>query len=412
MPKIIHLQRYTPNPNGSGGQHRLYQIHQNLIELFGSSNIDSLTLGEIRNYKQNLLNYYLKRFSERFYFLSYFLRRAIRNRCDPKLLQRDLINRNIKTSNPFGQIKIADYIRYIEINGKPDVCVADYPSFLELTYFNNANGIATIYCPQNIESLTKVTHKVDDNSARVQCALHWLTELEMYNICQERLMISLSEMSFVRGLGLSTYYYPYIPVNDIYSRLISVRQNRTIDSIEPGLFLMVGSIHHRPTNEGFRWLLGNMKEKGIPDGIHIIVGGRGGNSLRDEFKSVKGLEIKDILEQDELNRLMIKACAVLIPQRSGFGAVTRIPETACAGIPAIASEHTKIATELPPGVKVVNDDWHAWLSAMQHFRNYPISNTLIEYKAWEEKQPNPIEEVFERYLDNNKFGHKYGKKMS
>ena len=394
MSKIIHIQRFTPNPEGSGGHHRIYQNYQDLIAPFGVSEVGVVTLNYTKKTEQSRKSYYINALSERFSSISL----AIRHKFNPPTLLQALLSKSIESRNPFGSVSLEPYIHYVEKNGKPDVCIVDYPTFIELARYNKEKGIVTVYCSQNIESFSNVVNKVDVSSMRVNCALQWAAELEMLNLCQERLMISLSETSMIRGLGLSAIYYPYFPVNEIRSRLMRVRQERANSDIERGLFLMVGSVFHAPTGDGFRWFLRNVKENGLPDGMHIIVGGKGGDNLMEEFGALQGVEIRGRLEQAELDGLMKKACAMLIPQRSGFGSVTRISEMACAGFPVITSEHAIAAMQAPPGVRVVSDEWHAWESVMQAIVKHPQANTLKEYEAWEDNQPKPLTGVLGKYL--------------
>ena len=46
----------------------------------------------------------------------------------------------------------------------------------------------------------------------------------------------------------------------------------------------------------------------------------------------------------------MNADAAILPQREGFGALTRSPELAAAGIPVVTSEHASLAAGQVPGV--------------------------------------------------------------
>jgi len=107
---------------------------------------------------------------------------------------------------------------------------------------------------------------------------------------------------------------------------------------------------------------------------------------------VPGLELRGWLQQDELNQLMTSVQAVLVPQRLGFGALTRFSELSCAGIPCIVSKHPTYAIDLPPGFEVVTDEWASWYQAMERLANsdWRISNG---YSSWEQTQPRTLEKV-------------------
>lgn len=373
----------------------MYQIYEDLITSVDRSEVGVVLLKRIKESEQKRKSNYSRVLSERLNCM----RQVIRYKFNPTELLLAFLGKSTESRNPFGQVSLEPYFRYIEKNGKPDVCVADYPQFIELARYNNANNIATIYCTQNIESFTYVVHQLDDSTARIHGAIQWLAEMEMLTLSQERLMISLSETRLIRGLGLSAIHYPYFPVNEIRSRSMQIRQERANGPLEKGLFLMIGSIPHKPTGESFRWFLRNVKENGLPAGVRLVVGGAGGNDLMKEFGGMPGVEIRDHLEQVELDELIKKACAMLIPQQSGFGSVTRASEMSCAGIPVIASEHVLAAIQAPPGVHIVADDWSAWVLAMQNILEHKKMNTMNEYENWEESQPKPLKNVIEKYLE-------------
>jgi len=395
MAKIIQIQRYNPNPEGSGGSHRVYQNYQNLITSFGESEINVISLGIIGNTDRRWKSFFYKRaLFERLSSLS----EAILHKANPIILLQALMEKSTEIRNPFGLVSLDPYFRYLEKNGNPNICIVDHPLLIDLARYNHENNIVTIYCSLNLESFTNIVHKVGDSFSRIVSGLQWMAELEMLNLSQERLMISLLETNVVRGLGLSAIYYPYLPVNEIRSRLIQIRQERITSDIDKGLFLMIGSIFHEPTGEGFRWLVKNVKENGLPAGMRIVVGGVGGEDLAKEFGTMPDLEIRGRLPQDELNGLMKRASAMLIPQQSGFGEVTRISEMACAGIPVIISEYALASMKSPPCVKAVPYEWNAWVSAMEEIKEHPEANTLEEYEAWEALQPKPLMGVIAKYL--------------
>ena len=156
---------------------------------------------------------------------------------------------------------------------------------------------------------------------------------------------------------------------------------------------MLGTGGHRSTWESFLWFVRSAQECGLPQGIRVVVSGRKTDQLLASGASVEGLELRGWLEQDELDKLLAQVQAVLVPQGSGFGALTRLPELSCAGIPAIVSRHPTYALDPPPGIDIVDDDWDSWCSGMEQIAGTGMRCDPDEYHRWEEDQVNPLEWV-------------------
>jgi hypothetical protein len=102
--------------------------------------------------------------------------------------------------------------------------------------------------------------------------------------------------------------------------------------------------------------------------------------------------------KEKLGTLFMAAACMLIPHISGFGAVNRIPEMACCGIPCITTEHASAAMNIPPGVRIVQESWVSWEEAMIEISPQPLSNSLEDYEKWENDQPKPLKQVIEKYI--------------
>lgn len=391
MPKLFHFHRYYPDPKGNGCHHRIFQNYFDLLESTSETDIGVFPLYlDKQGFPHKVTKSYPRITSK---FLS--LKQVLISRLNLNPLINSLINEKIRIANPFGYVALEPYKRYIEINGKPKLCFVDHPSFLEITRFNYEHNIITIYLPHNIESFTRY---LQGNRTNGDCATDWVTELEILKASQEHLIISLLESTILKGLGFSTQYYPYLPVSKIRERLLEIRQARLNEPPDRKLFLMVGSIFHKPTGNGFRWLLDNIKQEGLPDGLTIVVGGKGGETIASEYNSIPGLKIKGSIDQDEFDSLLKRAAAMLIPQQSGFGSLTRIPEMACAGVPIITTDFATSTLNTPPGVRIVSNDWASWKSALLEISEQPIKSNFDEYQAWQSSQPRPIKAVIEKYL--------------
>ena len=219
-------------------------------------------------------------------------------------------------------------------------------------------------------------------------------EFDVLTRCAERLFISHVEAGLIGGLGLSAQYYPYLPVGRIRRRLDRIRGCRAPS--ERGLFLLLGSTAHHTTREGFLWFVKQAQAHGLPEGARVVVVGLQTDTLLPAETDIPGVVFRGWVEQTELDQLMTEARAVLMPQRIGFGALTRLPELSCAGIPSIVSRHPTRSLDLPPGINVVDDDWETWYAAIAHDIESPRKVSAAEYKRWEHAQPRTLRRALDR----------------
>src|SRR5690349_19999820 len=89
---------------------------------------------------------------------------------------------------------------------------------------------------------------------------------------------------------------------------------------------------------------------GLPPGIRVVAVGLGTDKLLSPGQTPPGLELRGWLAQSELDVLLARAAAGVIPQRLGFVALTRLPELACAGVPVIRFSHPTYALNPTPGL--------------------------------------------------------------
>ena len=89
---------------------------------------------------------------------------------------------------------------------------------------------------------------------------------------------------------------------------------------------------------------------------------------------------------------------VLIPQQRGFGALTRLPELAYAGVPVVTSKHATLAIDVPPNVSDVDDVWEAWCAGINQLKANSTSRCHEDYLAWESKQSRTLESVVKKAL--------------
>ncbi len=406
-PTIVYVTHHLPSHEGHGGNHRAYQLMRDIELAVGKDHVHLVKAPlwwQSHPAQPQPTNHFLR----------------LGNKLKRRLLSY--------TENPFKVLSLtsfatkgiihpkfeAYYKSIIEQVKRPALCVIEHPCFTSLMKINQLNGIPTICCPQNIEAFSEnlylYTHHLQAFGAGASnlkntlgmyaVSQDFVNELYAYSQCAARLFISRVETGLIGGLGLPSQYYPYLPVGELRQNLKRIRERRVREGIDRGLFLLLGSATHTPTGKSFARFIAQMQEHGLPPGVRVVVVGAGTDKLLPPGKSIAGLELKGWLVQKELDELMLRARAVLVPQQLGFGTFTRLIEAACAGMPVIASSHSTYAINSAPGLDAASDCWQDWYEKMEHLSR--IDNGLDEsaYDAWEEQQPKPLSTVVDNLIKN------------
>ena len=390
MKTAIFVTQFVPRDVGHGGDHRAYQIFHDLGLAVGKNNVELISFPQwVREHPPSRPNLNVWTFTVRElrHRVAYYKENPAR-----------IFANTVYTPKRFS---IPDFLAYyrnmVEDIKKPAVCIIEHTGFAELIDLNSQYGIPTIGCIANLEAFD--TGDLENRYPRHVLArvVDFANEFHVLAQCDKRLFISKVEAGLIGGLGLSAQYYPYLAVGSIRRRLENIRRNRAKAQIERGLFLLLGSAGHCSTRESFLWFVQQAKTHGLPDGVRVVVAGSKTDSLLPPGVEVPGLEFRGWLQQDQLDRLITSTQVVLMPQRSGFGALTRFSELSCAGIPGIVSMHPTYAVDLPPGIEVVDDEWGAWYHAMERLIK---SNQRIStgYSTWERTQPKTLEAVIGKLL--------------
>lgn len=388
MTTAIFITQFVPSDVGHGGDHRAYQILHDLGLAVGKDNVKLISFPRWEQEhpqprpNQNVWTFMAREVKRR---ISYYRENPAR-----------ILTNTVYTPKRFSIPEfLAHYRDMVKDIRKPAVCIIEHTGFAELIDLNSQYAIPTVSCIANLEAFDTVSLEKRSHRSMLPRVVDFANEFQVLAQCDERIFISKVEAGLIGGLGLSTQYYPYRAVGSIRRRHEYIRQRRTRAQIERGLFLLLGSAGHSSTRESFLWFVQEAKTYGLPDGVRVIVAGSKTDSLLSSSGEVPGLEFRGWVQQDELNRLMISAQAVLLPQQGGFGALTRIAELSCAGIPCIVSKHPTYAVDLPPGFEVVNDEWVVWFRAMERLVK---SDRRIStgFQRWERTQPRTLEKVIEK----------------
>lgn len=381
--KAILVCHQFPRPVGHGGNRRAYQIRRDLEDVLGAPNVVVA---------ENLWNYFPGRTWRTVPFhvrrvLSPFLENPL------KLVARTRFTSGLYSLPPFQRY----YEKLVRDVGGPAVSIIEHAGFSALLPINARYGIPTVACIQNLEAFD-MSDDLRGKWAMRAKALDFANEFEVLSRCEYRLFISRVEAGLMGGLGLSGSFYPYVPVGEIKKRLEKVRSKRSRGSPERGLFLLLGTVGPEIRRASFGWFLESARRRGLPKGVRAVVAGLHTETLLPPGETLPGIEVRGWLEEDALDDLLSRVTAVVVPQRQGFGALTRLPELSCAGVPVLVSRNTTFVQDLPPGVVVMDDEWDAWCGAMESISAVQPAVTAGDYEAWAASQPRPLPGVVETLL--------------
>jgi hypothetical protein len=229
--------------------------------------------------------------------------------------------------------------------------------------------------------------------------IDFANELRCLSRYSERFAISKVEAAILTGVGLSCRFYPYVPRGAVRAQLSHLAWRRQQQPPDRNLFLLVGTASHAPTRRSLDWFMRNTAEHGLPRGARVVVVGNRVQELLPSGLDVSGLEVRGRVPDTELSDLLACTGAALVPQRMGFGALTRLSELACAGVPVLAFPHAAYAIDPPPGVQVLGDDsWTALADGIRGCMDCAAVLAPNAYAAWEQRQTQPLGPTLRRFV--------------
>jgi hypothetical protein len=206
------------------------------------------------------------------------------------------------------------------------VCVWEATSNLLVPYLAAKSGFSVIAMPANIESL------VSSAKTKDAALVAHRKELDALGAAKHVFTISREEQWLLRLHNISADYLPYYPTESRLVELARIREKRRRTKKE--FCLMLGSANYPPTYEGMREVLAYLHT--LPYHEKVLVAGFGTERLRGMFHN-PNVVVAGALSDAELLSVLERASAVMLHQRSGAGALIRIPEMLCAGIPLISN---------------------------------------------------------------------------
>jgi len=376
-------------PDGDGGNHRTYQIRFDLEAALGPERVWTLSLDEwLADPARDLLS------PGRASWLHRLRRRASRMLENPyKLLSREAWSHGVRfgTQGVLAQGFVETYLQQLQSWLRPAVCIVDHPMFDQIRAINARAGIPTLIASHNLESLDPGRLRLDRRLDAQMAGIDLANELWALARYDARLAISKVEASLLTGVGLECAYYPYVPCGQVRTGLTRVAARRWAQRPDPHLFILMGTAYHAPTRRSLDWFIRQAMLSGLPSMARVAVVGERVAELMPTGGSVPGLELYGRVSNAELAELLSRAGTALVPQRMGFGALTRFAELACAGVPVLTFPHGAFAIDPPPGVRVLADDsWPTLVDGMRASMEALDRVDPAAYAAWEERAPRPL----------------------
>ena len=202
-------------------------------------------------------------------------------------------------------------------------------------------GRAVLALPHNVEAFDGTIDCLQQVRGE-GIALRWATQVTC---------IAEEDRWFWANLGIAADFLPYYPtaarqrwLGEIASR------RRQAPPLASAPWLILGTAHHLPTLQGMRTILTWLAEVGDRAGLVCVAGG-GTEKLRDQFEGPR-LRCLGSINQIDLTDILATTRGLIVHQESGSGALTRIPEALCAGVPVIASVIAARSTRGYSGIQV------------------------------------------------------------
>lgn len=197
-----------------------------------------------------------------------------------------------------------------------------------------AAGYKILALPHNLESLV-LSHSAALNLKPLLARFE--NEIKALAQSDSVFCISREEQWLLKLCGINADFLPYYPAQSILANLLKLRDQRATTT--KTRFLIVGTALNPPTLLGMIEQLQWLKNIRAEIEFDVDIAGYGTEQLKEHCDH-PSFNLLGEIDPEKLNHLMLGAKAVLVHQRAGVGALTRIPEMIVAGIPVIANSNT------------------------------------------------------------------------
>jgi glycosyltransferase involved in cell wall biosynthesis len=380
MADILFVTRSRSTPIGPGGRRRAYQIAHELTEHFGADKVDVISLQDWHAAHTDgaLL---LQRAAAA-------LRRFARNPTTA------LIDTGIDFDGYATRAFLSHIAAALDADPRTKVVLIDDVRLAPVLTLAHARGLPCVICAHNLESLDALPERHSPTRLRAHL-LDFGSEVEVLRRADAIVFISKTEAALLSALRCPAngpaVVHPYRPVGALAVPLQRIREARRATPPDASLFVMLGSAMHESTFHSMQRLVEQWRRRPLPSGMRIVIAGAGTERLG--VHAMPGVDVRGWVDAEEMDALLRAARAVLVPQDHGFGAVTRLADMACAGVPVVASHHVAHALDLPPGVRTAGAEWEEWL-ALLHAEPSPAADDA--YARWDQAQPRTLISTIER----------------
>ena len=406
VPHIVFATHFNPLASGHGGHHRAYQIAHDLAQAAGSDQVTIISheawktshpraqprstppaAGRDRARRTSLINK-----------LAFMLKYRV-----PYLRVTHPIDLLMDTSPVLQWYAAPEFARFFTDTlrhlPRPLLVVVEHTSLAKLLFSGTPQeGLVAIACPQNIESFdSSLPTSREEPRPKYLAALSFADEWKTLERCDRVFCISRVEAGLFSSLGMAADYYPYRPTGSIREYFESIRTYRTAQPPQDKIMLMLGSCEHKTTHQAFSDFLQHHACDALPPGYQLVVAGSGTTTLPVPKALASRLNMRGRVSDEEMKSWLVQAAGVFLPQQMGFGALTRLSELACAGVPTAVSRHVTFSMDLPPGIQVVNEPTRDWPDMGRQFASGLPPCSGEEYASWEEAQPSPWEKVLSQW---------------
>ena len=325
--KAIFFTRFEATVNGGGGVRRFSQINDILSQQFEykvettrqklqSWRIDKMWDGKKYQWlkdKYPILNFW----QEKYY---------------------DYVENNFHYATEWVEI-------YRDTIENFDLILIDDPIYFAplVDYMSKYTHIPIVAFLHNIESLS-VAQVYKDKVSELLAY-----ELALLKKCDLCITISREETFLLENFGMHTLYFPYYPPQSIEGRMKKVRKARE-NTLKKNI-LFIGTVYNVPTGEGLISLIEAWdKYQLYKTGHHLYIAGFGTENYIKYSKDIEGIEFIGSIDDKQLDLLLSEIAALIIYQKTGSGALTKIAEMLIAGVPILANTHAIRSYYNLPGI--------------------------------------------------------------
>jgi hypothetical protein len=384
--------------DGDGGNHRTYQILRDLQQEFGCDGVDHVALEDWATRSESW-RAERRGAADVVRGLGRRIARATENPYN--LLTREgwSPRAGFGTRNVLPRQFCEQYVERVLRRG-PSIGIVDHPVFDQIRSVNARAGVPTVIASHNLESLDVARAHFGTRYATQRAAVDFGNELWSLARFAGRLAISRIEAGVLNGVGLACQFYPYVPCLEVRADLLRNAAKRWRGRPDPRLFLLMGSAFHAPTRRSLEWFVAHAARDGLPGNARVVLVGSHVDEVAPRDGRIPGLDVRGRVSDAELGELLVTVGTALIPQRVGFGALTRIPELSCAGVPSLVFPHASSALDPPPGAHVLRDDaWTTLVEGMCEAMDTPTTVETDAYFDWETRQERPLATTLRRAVE-------------